>query len=61
MESGVILDLMMLLAARIGWEVGLIKRIFCNNNINWGYFSDHGVTHCNAHLNNYAILKPSKN
>lgn len=48
----------MLIAARIGWEVGVVKRLFCQHGINWGFFTDHGVTHCNAHLNNFAVMKP---
>ena len=43
---------------RIGYEIGRIKRIFIDNNLNWGYFRDHNenIYHCNAHLNNFTLL-----
>ena len=39
------------LYARIGWEIGKIKRIFLENSVNWGYFFDHDsfVAHCNGY------------
>ncbi|WP_233357582.1 hypothetical protein, partial [Vibrio cholerae] len=47
------------LFARMGWEVGKIKRTLIKNDINWGFFKDHGdVFHNNAHLNNFVVLPP---
>jgi len=41
--------------------MGKIFRILLNNNVNWGYFTDHHPWgfHCNAHMNNFAVLPPS--
>ena len=48
--------LMMIICAKIGFEMGRIKRVFSEEGINWGFFNDHGNTwHCNAHLNNFVI------
>lgn len=49
-----------IISYRIGWEVGLIKRIMQDNNISWGYFIDHNPfePHCNAHCNNFIVLGP---
>jgi hypothetical protein len=47
------------LLERIGWEMGQIKRIFCQKGINWGFFNDHGEWHCNAHLNNFIVKFPT--
>jgi len=46
------------LFARIGFEIGRIKRIFQAKSLNWGYYFDHHpyLAHCNAHPNNFAIL-----
>ena len=33
----------------------------CDCNINWGYFNDHKIDHCNAHLNNFVVLEPKPN
>ena len=43
---------------RLGYEIGRIKRIFIDNEINWGFYRDHhkDLYHCNAHLNNFIIL-----
>ena len=41
--------------------MGEIKRIFCQKNINWGFFNDHGYWHCNAHLNNFIVKPPQAN
>lgn len=38
--------------------MGQVKRIFCEKEINWGFFNDHGYFHCNAHLNNFVIKVP---
>ena len=39
--------------------MGQVKRLFCENHINWGFFSDHnGEWHCNAHLNNFVVKPP---
>ncbi|OMJ67500.1 hypothetical protein SteCoe_35324 [Stentor coeruleus] len=45
---------------RIGWEVGIVKRVLQDNYISWGYFIDHNPfePHCNAHCNNFIILGP---
>ena len=41
--------------------MGRIKRVFCQNDINWGFFNDHGTNwHCNAHLNNLVVCYPEK-
>lgn len=47
-----------LLFARIGHEAGVIKRVFDENLISWGYFIDHNLfePHCNAHPNNFIVL-----
>ena len=49
-----------LLFSRIGYEVGLIKRLFDENLISWGYYVDHNIfePHCNAHPNNFLVLDP---
>lgn len=43
---------------RIGWEVGVTKRILQDSEISWGYFIDHNPfePHCNSHCNNFVIL-----
>lgn len=47
---------------KVGYEMGEIKRIFCDYEINWGYFNDHGALwHCNAHLNNFVSMIPKPN
>jgi len=39
--------------------MGQIKHSFCKNNINWGFYLDHGLLfHCNAHLNNFLVTQP---
>jgi hypothetical protein len=47
------------LLEKIGWEMGQVKRIFCEKSINWGFFNDHGDWHCNAHLNNFVFARPA--
>lgn len=47
-----------ILLQKLGWEMGQVKRIFCEKEINWGFFNDHGYFHCNAHLNNFVIKVP---
>ena len=46
------------LFARVGFEIGCIKRIFLEKRINWGYYFDHHpyLAHCNAHPNNFIVL-----
>lgn len=58
LASGRLLELIVLLAAKVGNEVGQFKRLLCERGINWGYFNDHKVDHCNAHLNNFVVLQP---
>ena len=42
---------------RIGSEVGKIKRLMQDANINWGSYIDRGSSyHCNAHSNNLVVL-----
>jgi hypothetical protein len=43
---------------RLGFEVGLFKRLLEDNNINWGYFIDHNQfePHCNSHPNNFVVV-----
>ena len=52
-----------LIFARCGAEVGKIKRLLDENEISWGYFTDHNPyePHCNAHPNNLIVLDPIKN
>lgn len=54
-----LLGLAGLLYARIGFEIGRIKRIFIDKRINWGYYFDHHpfLAHCNAHPNNFIVLQ----
>ena len=44
--------------ARVGFEIGCIKRVFLEKRINWGYYFDHHpyLAHCNAHPNNFIVL-----
>jgi hypothetical protein len=28
---------------RIGWEMGEVKRVMCEEGISWGFFNDHGT------------------
>lgn len=46
------------LFARVGFEIGCIKRVFLEKRINWGYYFDHHpyLAHCNAHPNNFIVL-----
>ena len=39
--------------------MGLYKRLFCEYGINWGFFNDHNMWHCNAHLNNFIVRRPA--
>jgi hypothetical protein len=55
------IEIFNIILQKLGWEMGQIKRIFCEKNINWGFFNDHGYFHCNAHLNNFVIKVPSEN
>lgn len=46
-----------LLYSRIGFEIGKIKRILQDNDINWGTFEDLPFRfHCNAHTDNLVII-----
>ena len=47
-----------LMYAKIGYEIGNIVRIFYEHKINWGYYADHDDNnfHCNFHPNNFIIL-----
>jgi hypothetical protein len=52
-------EIIQAIVEKIGFEMGEIKRIFCDYEINWGYFNDHGsLWHCNAHLNNFISTVP---
>jgi hypothetical protein len=48
---------------RIGFEIGKIFRIFIENEISWGYYSDHDPNsfHQNAHPNNLVVLPENMN
>lgn len=45
---------------RCGAECGKIKRLLDENEISWGYFTDHNPfePHCNSHPNNLVVLDP---
>ncbi len=45
---------------RVGWEMGVVKRVLEAGRVNWGYFFDHNPfePHCNAHPNNFIVLPP---
>jgi hypothetical protein len=54
-------SLLGLFYSRAGWEVGRIKRIMQDNNINWGTYEDLKFRlHCNAHTDNYVIYPRNK-
>ena len=61
LKKGEWIEIIETVLERVGWEMGQIKRIFCQNKINWGFFNDHGYFHCNAHLNNFILTKPALN
>ena len=52
-----------LIFIRCGAEAGKVKRLLDENEISWGYFTDHNPfePHCNAHPNNLVVLDPTKN
>lgn len=52
-----------LIFMRCGAECGKVKRLFDENEISWGYFTDHNPfePHCNAHPNNLIVLDPQSN
>ncbi len=52
------LDVLFDIYARMGYEVGVVKRVMQDEGINWGSFMDHSLFefHCNAHANNFAVL-----
>jgi len=54
------LELFFSLQMRIGYEMGRLFKIFEENDMNWGFFSDHDIygVHCNAHMNNFVVLPP---
>lgn len=50
-----------LLYSRLGYEIGKIKRIMQDNNINWGTYEDQPFRlHCNAHTDNILILSKER-
>ena len=52
-----LLEVFGLLYSRLGYECGKLKRIFQDNNINWGTYEDQPYRiHGNAHLDNFVIL-----
>ena len=53
-----VIGIFSLIFARIGYELGRVKKIFILNDINWGYYIDHHpyLAHCNAHPNNFVVL-----
>ena len=52
-----------LIFARCGAEAGKTKRLFDENYICWGFFTDHNPfePHCNAHPNNFLAIDPLSN
>jgi len=52
-----------LIFARCGAECGKVKRVLDENEISWGYFTDHNPfePHCNAHPNNLIVIDPTRN
>lgn len=52
-----------LIFARCGAEAGKVKRLLDEQEISWGYFTDHDPfqPHCNAHPNNLVVLDPTQN
>lgn len=54
-------EVVRVLLEKVGWEMGAVKRAFCESSINWGFFNDHGYWHCNAHLNNFVVTPPNPN
>lgn len=48
---------------RCGAEAGKVKRVLDENELSWGYFTDHNPfePHCNAHPNNLVVLDPLSN
>jgi len=52
-----------LIFARAGAETGKVKRVMDEDEISWGYFTDHNPfePHCNAHANNFLVIDPSSN
>jgi hypothetical protein len=61
-ETKGLLVLLSRVYSRLGWEVGRVKRILQDKDINWGYYYDHepNTFHCNAHPNNFVVLPPGK-
>lgn len=59
--QGNVFQWMLLLYERVGYEIGKVKRVFIDNNLNWGYYRDHHrqLFHCNSHLNNFVVLPSS--
>lgn len=56
-----LLQQLFIINTRLGFEIGRIFKIFMDNDLNWGFFADHNPygNHCNAHLNNFAVLPPN--
>ena len=55
------MDAIAFIFARAGSEAGKAKRLFDENLISWGFFTDHNPfePHCNAHPNNFVVLDPA--
>jgi hypothetical protein len=47
-----VFKIVVILLSKVSYEVGFIKRIFEDNQLNWGTYD----YHCNAHLDNYIVL-----
>jgi len=62
-DNEIIARALPLIFIRCGAESGKVKRLLDENEISWGYFTDHNPfePHCNAHPNNLVVLDPSKN
>jgi hypothetical protein len=48
-------NLVIILLSKISYEVGLTKKLFEDNEFNWGTYD----YHCNAHLDNFILLPPN--
>ena len=62
-DEASLLKAIALVFARCGAEVGKVKRLLDENEISWGFFTDHNPfePHCNAHPNNLVVLDPLSN
>eukprot|EP00347_Sterkiella_histriomuscorum_P017444 403349347 len=61
-QNDIIQDVV-LIYLRAGFECGKIKRLLDENLISWGYYIDHNPfqPHCNAHPNNFIVLDLENN